>query len=228
MNLNASRNAAAGAVLFALALLGGMIGCSALQPGGPSLQGTWLWKSDRTPLERGVKAILAQQGATVSGRAALPDGSDYLLLEGSVSENGVASFSTFWKGVFVPDPGDGPCPDSAVAQFYQKYQDAKHPGYARGTMVLNYDARTNSFVGTKSYFHVVCQGGSLARVDVPNESVSLTRAQVAGDQEQQLFTILGACIGFACVILILVVGGFLFLRSRRGSMAQVKPGGRSG
>lgn len=214
------RKVAAGVALLALAMLVGVISCSAPPPSGPSLQGTWLWKSDRTPAEKGVKAILARQGKTVSGRAAFPDGSDYLLLEGTLSENGVASFSTFWKGVFVPDPGESPCPQAAVAQFYSEYEDTHHPGYARGTMVLKYDAQTDGLVGTKSYFHIACQGSTLAQVQVPTESVTLTRAEAAADQEQQLFSIIGVCAGFACVILLLALGAFILIRSQRRRAAS--------
>lgn len=185
------------------------------QGGVLSLQGTWLWESDRTPAEKGVKAIFTQQGPDLTGHAVYPDGTDYLLLEGRVSKDGVVTLDTFWKGEFIPDPGASPCTQAATAQFFREYGDAKHPGYARGTMILHYDAETKELAGSKTYFHVVCEGNSVTNVEQPREDVILTRADPPPDQEESLLSVLGLCAGFVCVIVILLgTGVFIFTRSR--------------
>lgn len=185
------------------------------QSGVLSLQGTWLWRSDRTPADKGVKATFTQQGTDLTGRAVYPDGTDYLLLAGRVSGNGVVSLDTFWKGEFVPDPGSSPCTQAATAQFFREYGDARYPGYARGSMVLKYDAQTKELAGSKTYFHVVCEGDSVTNVEQPSEEVTVTRAEAASDQEESLLFVLGLCAGFVCVIVILLgIGVFIFARSR--------------
>ncbi len=179
-----------------------------------SLQGTWLWRSERVSASSGVKATFTQQGMELTGRAVYPDGTDYLLLEGGVSEDGVVSFVTYWKGELVPDPGASPLSEGCVTQFFREYGDAKHQGYARGSMVLKYDAQTKDLAGSKTYFHVVCEGDSLSSVEQPPEAVTLTRAAAGSYPEESLLSILGLCAGFACVVVLLGLGAFVLVRSR--------------